>query len=65
MIKSYSGNKIKVYTHVCLAYKLNDKILEKSYSDETIIYFDELPENVIVSYCKSNYPTGKAGGIGI
>ena len=61
MLKKLSGREHKVYTAVSLV----DKGHEKTFFEETKVYFYELSDDEINEYIKSGEPMDKAGSYGI
>ena len=62
MLKLLNGRTHYVETGVCITMpKLNKAV---TFSDETAIYFDDLPEDVMRLYADSDDPLDKAGGYG-
>ncbi|OHS96538.1 maf protein [Tritrichomonas foetus] len=62
MIKLLNGTKHTVVTGVYISMPKKNK--NSSFSCETIIYFDDLPEDVMKCYAYSDDPMDKAGGYG-
>ncbi len=61
MLEKISGTSHKVVTSVCLKSKNKQKI----FSEETIVFFNKIDENIINYYIDTYHPFDKAGSYGI
>lgn len=61
MLRQLSGSTHKVVTGVCMI----DKVLEKTFSEETTVTFEPLTEQEIEYYIETCKPFDKAGAYGI
>lgn len=65
MLKSLQGRSHEVYTGVCLIKKQSEKILEKSFVEETRVDFAPMTDAQIWEYVESGECMDKAGAYGI
>lgn len=63
MLKAFSGKSHNVYSGVCVSSK--NKTEPISFSEDTKVYFGDIPEEVIRCYVNSGEPLDKAGAYGI
>ncbi len=64
-IKMLQGDEHKVYTGVCVCYRLNGKENNISFYEESSVYMHKMSDEQILDYIETKEPMDKAGAYGI